>query len=103
MELAPNATDDEVPKGEPNALEAARALLACGFAWRLLMMEEGRGTRGKKGEKRGNEGRIIVHESLLWSESEMCRGLMTAPKQKGGRRRWGAPWSCAYLLWTSAE
>jgi hypothetical protein len=44
--------DDDVPKLDPKAFEAARALLACAFTCRLLMAElldegegEGEGTR----------------------------------------------------------
>lgn len=37
-ETAPNTAGEELPKAEdPNAVEAARALLACAFALRLLM------------------------------------------------------------------
>ena len=37
-ETAPKAAEEELPKAEdPNAVEAARALLACAFALRLLM------------------------------------------------------------------
>lgn len=38
-ELVPNAGVDEDPKADPNVLVAARALLACAFACRLLMMK----------------------------------------------------------------
>jgi hypothetical protein len=47
--LAPNAGVDELPKAEPNVL-AARALLACAFAARLLIVRGKREERGEGGE-----------------------------------------------------